>query len=138
MNIEDIKWEAVKENKRGRRKRTWDVRITLNKSGTESRNMKVRFGFINKAAEVFHAGQYIAMSEPVKDRIYFMTSDEKKDNRFKKIGMSKADLQSLYTSFSPIDRIEKIYRANWVGGTYMIQFDDECSLYFIERNNGDD
>ena len=137
MKANEIKWpELVK--KEYQPKRTYDVRVTLIKSGRADGKMSIRFGFLNKAAAAFHADRFLLISEPQNDRIYFLECSEKKDYRYKKILFSaKKDSSGkcLCTSFIPSDELDKVYRAKWIGGTFKLQYDDECEMYFIERKN---
>ena len=118
------------------RKRTYDVRITLNKSG--EKGYVVRFGFLNKAKEAFADISYMEITdvEKITDRIYFVPSKEQEHNKQFKLSRSDKS-QNKYFTFTPSENAEKIYRANWINGTFRIKKDPECGLWYIEneRNN---
>jgi hypothetical protein len=113
--------------------RTYDVRITLNKSG---RNRQViRFGFINNAAEEFGKHAFIEASniEYTKDRIYFRSHDEKINANVHTLSSNgKTREDSCYFSFTPSDRAEKMYRMNWIGKLFPLFYDNENELHYID------
>ena len=116
-------------------KRHYDVRVTLNKCGRDNTNV-VRFGFINKAAKAFGSHLFIEASdvEYTKNRIYFLCHDEQIHRNVHKLSSNrKAKNDSCYFAITPSEKAEKIYRMNWIGKTYQIQFDEENDLYFIEN-----
>jgi len=113
--------------------RTYDVRITLNKSGHGK--PVVRFGFLNEAAKIFGENPFIEASdvEYIKDRIYFKTHVEKVNNNVHTLssnGKSRAD--SCYFALTPSDKAEKIYRMNWIGKLFPLFWDEENELYYID------
>ena len=132
-NDEMNKLFPVPERKRVVTHRTYDVRITLNKSG-KARQV-IRFGFINQAAAEFGKHTFIEASdiECLKDRIYFRLHDEKINNNVHTLssnGKSKTD--SCYFSLTPSEKAEKMYRMNWIGKLFPILYDDENELYYID------
>lgn len=114
--------------------RHWDVRITLNKSGHENRYV-CRFGFLNKAAEVFGTKPFIEVTSVKKlpKRIYFRLHDEKVKNAHKLCTNSNSTSSNLYTSITPTEGEEKIYRMSWINNTYSLKFDEEAGFYYIEN-----
>jgi hypothetical protein len=116
-------------------KRSYDVRISLNKSG-DNRPQVVRFGFINRAAQILGISQFIEASdiEYTKERVYFRTHDEKHHKDIHTLSTnSKTRQDSCYFAISPSAKAEKIYRMNWVGKTYPLLYDEENELYYIEN-----
>lgn len=113
--------------------RTYDVRVTLNKSG---RNKQViRFGFINHAAEEFGKHPFIEASdiEYTKDRIYFRSHDEKTNNNVHTLSSnSKTITDGCYFAFTPSDKAEKMYRMNWIGKLFPLKWDPENELHYID------
>ena len=127
-------FENKAKNKSYESKRTYDVRITLNKSG-KGDGFSIRFGFLNNAAKAFGESQYIQISnvEKLQDAIFFRTHNEKMFlDAYKLSSNSKSRTSNCYTAFTPSVSQEKIYRLKWVNKTFNIQFDDECGLYFIK------
>lgn len=123
-----IQWNEVKDTHVAV-KRTYDVRVTLNKAG-DSRRMVIRFGFINDALKAF-SKDYIEASKITGDRIYFRTFNEKANGNVHKI--SKVDKGAgRYFSMTVSPEQEKIYRAKWINGTFKLKYDEENELYFIE------
>lgn len=118
------------------RKRKYDVRITLNKSG--DKRFVVRFGFLNKATEELVDANYLEITdvEKIAGRIYFIPSKEKEHNKQFKLSMSNKS-QNKYFTFTPSEKAEKIYRAKWIGGTFKINKDQECGLWYIENEKND-
>ena len=129
-------WYDTKVTRTGRPPvKHWDVRITLNKCGHENRYV-FRFGFLNKAAEVFGAKPFIEVSSVKKlpKRIYFKLHDEKVNrNAHKLCTNSHSSTSNLYTSITPVEGEEKIYRMNWINNTYSLKFDEEAGYYYIEN-----
>lgn len=118
------------------RKRTYDVRITLNKSG--EKGYVVRFGFWNKAKETFTDACYMEITdvEKIGDRIYFLPVKEQQHNKQFKLSRSDKS-QNKYFTFTPSENAEKIYRANWINGTFRLKKDPECGLWYIENEKND-
>ena len=115
--------------------RTYDVRITLNKS-SKSNGFVVRFGFLNEAVKAFNGKTYIQASkvETLPNRIYFRLLNERTYiGAHKLCTNSKAETSNLYMSFTPSEAAEKIFRAKWVGKTFKIKYDEECEHYYIEQ-----
>ena len=118
-------------------KRTYDVRVTLNKSG--SKGFVIRFGFINKAAEAFNGKTYIQMSrvDKLPNRIYFKLFDSRANLDAHKLSTSKKEssTSNIYATMTPSPAAEKIYRAKWIGKTFNIKFDEDARLYYIEQDD---
>lgn len=115
------------------RHRTYDVRVTLNKSG--HKKQVIRFGFINQAAEEFGRYPFIEASniEYIKDRIYFRSHEEKINGNVHKLSCNgKSITYSCYFSFTPSDKAEKMYRMNWIGKLFPLRWDPENELYYID------
>lgn len=113
--------------------RTYDVRITLNKSGHGK--PVIRFGFINNAAKTFGAKPFIEASniEYTKDRIYFRMHDEKINANVHVLSSNgKTHLDSCYFTITPSDKAEKMYRMNWIGKLFPLFYDSENELYYID------
>lgn len=119
-----------------REKRKYDVRISLNKSG--GKRLVVRFAFYNKATEVLVDANYMAITdvEKIAGRIYFIPSKEKEPNKQFKLSKSNKS-QNKYFTFTPSEKAEKIYRSKWIGGTFKINKDKECGLWYIENEKND-
>ena len=115
-------------------KRTYDVRITINRAGKGNRNA-IRFGFINWAASVFMGCRFIELSdvEYMKNRIYFRAHDQKIHRKVFSLASNRNGQNSFYFSITPSEKAEKIYRMNWVGHSYMLKHDDENNLFYIEN-----
>ena len=130
----EIIWNEDKERKAVHIKRTWDVRITLNKCG-KGNKMVVRFGFLNKAVKAFKKN-YIEMSKIASNRIYFRLFDNKANSNVYKLSKNKAAIDpGMYATISVSEEQEKLYRAKWINGTFNLLFDDENQLYYIENTN---
>lgn len=133
MSLDMNKAFPTPEKKTAKTHRTYDVRITLNKSGHE--RSVIRFGFINSAAEAFGTKPFIEASdiEYTKDRIYFRTHDEKVNANVHTLSSNgKTRTDSCYFAFTPSDKAEKMYRMNWIGKLFPVLFDDENGLFFID------
>lgn len=133
ININDI---FDNRQSRTSNPRNYDVRITLNKSGTYKRadRFVIRFGFLNEAVKAFFGKDYIQVSkvEALPDRIYFRTSNSRDNlDMHKLLTNSNSKATNLYTTITPSDQAEKIYRAKWINKTFDIQFDSEVGLYYI-------
>ena len=126
-----IEWNEDKKITTTAPKRNWDVRITLNKCGRDNQ-MVVRFGFLNQAVKTFGNKPYIEMSKIANDRIYFRLFDNKANSNTVKLCKNKGKNPGLYTSFKPSKEQDKLYRARWINGTYMLHYDEDNKLYFIE------
>lgn len=128
--------EQIFENKKKPEasKRTYDVRVTLNRAG--GKRFAVRFGFINQGFAAFRDAAYIQPSsvEKYQERIYFKTHGERAFfDAYKLSDTSTKDKTSgKYFTFTPSEKAEKIYRSKWIGKTFPIKFDEECRLYYIE------
>lgn len=118
-------------------KRTYDVRVTLNKSG--GNGFVIRFGFINKAAEAFGGKTYIQVSrvDKLPNRIYFKLFDTRANLDAHKLSASKkgSKTSNIYATMTPTPAAEKIYRAKWIGKTFGIKFDEDVKLYYIEQDD---
>lgn len=113
--------------------RTYDVRITLNKSGRG--RQVIRFGFINNASKTFGAKPFIEASniEYTKDRIYFRSHDEKRNANVHVLSSNgKTHLDSCYFTLTPSEKAEKMYRMNWIGKLFPLIYDEENELYYID------
>lgn len=120
-------------------KRNYDIRVTLNKSG--KKRTTVRFGLLNAAANEAKKYDYAEVStdtEIMKTRLYFRFHKEKMNANVHKLSISTSENGApgagLYFTITPSERAEKIYRMNWIGKTYKLQYDDENELYYIENN----
>lgn len=135
MNINGIFEDRTpKTGKRPPMKRTYDVRVTLNKNGKNQR-FSIRFGFLNEAARIFGEKDFIQVSNVTKmqDRIYFKSHDEKTYLDVYKLSSSTgAEGNGRYMSITPSAAEEKIYRLKWIGKTFNLKYDDDNSLYYIE------
>lgn len=132
MNINDI--FDNRQSKRIINPRTYDVRITLNKSG--SGRFAIRFGFLNEAVKAFGGAAYIQVSkvEKLPNQIYFRVFDNKANlDAHKLCTNSKSETSNLYTTITPTEAAEKIYRTKWVGKTFKIKYDKENGLYYIDQ-----
>lgn len=139
--MKDYSW-MFKERRTKRvagNKRLYDVRITLNKNGSGGR-MAIRFGLINAAAEEGKKHGFAEASNDLnllKNRIYFLFHDAKTGSNVHQLSASKSRNGSpcagLYFTVTPSAEEEKIYRMNWIGKTYKLQYDEDYELYFIEN-----
>jgi hypothetical protein len=116
------------------RRRTYDVKITINKNGNGRDCM--RFAFLNKAAEIAEDYSFVKVSSPELERnkIYFLFSKEKsgKSRDFKRL--HRKSESGRYFTVTPDPGIEeKRYRAEWLNHTYSIKYDGECGCYYIEN-----
>ena len=135
MKLEQITWMTSQKRKQKSVKRNYDVRVSLNRSG-ENKSV-IRFGFLNQGARVFAKSKYIEVSDVVKlpNRIYFRVFDEKVNPNVHALSNNfNSRSKNLYTSITPSEKAEKIYRMNWITRTYTLKFDEECSLYYIENS----
>ena len=130
MNIDELFKNTVRTSYQA--KRTYDVRITLNKDGKGG--YAIRFGFLNKAVEVIGGKPYAQVSSVCKcrNRIYFRFLDKKNYLDIYKISRPR-DAKSMYIQFSVSDKEEKIYRSDWIQGTFKMQYDEACQLYYIAK-----
>ena len=113
--------------------RTYDVRITLNKSG--SKGFVVRFGFLNESIKAFIGKSYIQVSkvEKLPDRIYFRLFDNREYiDTHKLVTNSKAATSYLYMTITPTSNEEKIYRAKWINKEFRLHRDENNELFYIE------
>jgi hypothetical protein len=114
--------------------RNYDVRISLNKSGGE--RFSVRFGLINKAADILGDKPFIEVSdvEYTKDRLYFISHNEKHHNNIHTLSINKKERRhSCYFAITPSEKAEKLYRSKWIGKLCNLLYDEENSLYYIEN-----
>ena len=135
MKLEQIAWMTSSKTNSKPANRNYDVRVTLNKSG--GNRHVIRFGFLNQGARVFAKSKYIEVSdvEKLPNRIYFRVFDEKVNPNVHVLSNNyKSRSKNLYTSMTPSEKAEKIYRMKWINGTYTLKFDEECSLYYIEND----
>lgn len=116
--------------------RNYDVRVTLNKAG--GNRFAIRFGFINRGFAAFKDAYYLQATNVEKGqyRIYFMPHEKRDYLDVYKLIRGKTP-SSLYFSFTPSEKAEKIYRAKWIGKTFRLVYDDECGLYYIQLNMTD-
>lgn len=132
MNINEI--FDNRQSRRVANPRTYDVRITLNKSG--SGRFAIRFGFLNEAVKAFGGKTYIQASkvEKLPTKIYFRLFDNKANlDAHKLCTNSKSETSNLYMTITPSEADEKIYRAKWVGKTFKLKYDSDNSLYYITQ-----
>ena len=131
MNTTDI--NKIFEGEKQPAHRAYDVRVTLNRSG--SGRFRIRFGFLNDAVKAFDNKPYMQASqvEKLADYIYFKPVDKKVPGAQKLCTNSNSTTTNLYASITPSEAAEKIYRAKWVGKTFKIQLDEECGLYYISQ-----
>ena len=116
-------------------KKTYDVRVTLNKSG---RNRQcVRFGLLNYAAAMAQEHLFVEVSdiEFCKDRLYFRFHDEKEHRNIHTLSKSAKENKGVgfYFSITPSEKAEKLYRMNWIGKTFAFKHDPEIDLFYIEN-----
>lgn len=132
MNINEI--FDNRQSRKPANTRTYDVRITLNKSGFG--RFVIRFGFLNDAVNDFSGNTYIQVSrvDKLPNRIYFRLFPNKANLDVHKLCTnSNSGTSNLYTAITPTEAAEKIYRAKWIGKTFKIKHDDEYDLYYIEQ-----
>ena len=136
LNINDL--FPTPETRPSPTKRTYDVRITLNKSG-DKRHV-IRFGFINDAAKLLQKWEYIEPStvllENAPNRIYFRQHPIKTHRNVYKLSISNnksSKKEGCYFSFTPDEKSEKKYRMSWINNTFKILYDEENDLYYIEK-----
>ena len=130
----EILWNEEKKPRKASPKMTWDVRITLNKCG-KGNKMVMRFGFLNNAIKVFKK-DYIEMSKISNNRIYFRLFDNKANINVHKLSKNDAVKNpGKYAATSVSSEQEKIYRAKWINIPFMLQFDEDNQLYYIENVN---
>lgn len=139
MRLEDVMMGFAKkpQNRRvgSRNDRNYDVRISLRKTGKDDNKYRVSIGFLNKAFEVFSGKNYMTVTnlEMKKDNfIYFMTFDEKSETDCHVCKITNKGKGNCEIVFTPTDSLEKTYRSKWIGN-YKVQYDEECGLYFIDR-----
>ena len=115
-------------------KRTYDVRITLNKKGDR---FSIRFGFINNSLKAIGDKSYAQVSNISKcrERIYFKFLDKKDYLDVHKLSSSCEDnkITSLYITIMPTEKEEKIYRSEWIGKVFEIKYDADSGFYYIEK-----
>ena len=117
-------------------KRTYDVRITLNKAGGS--RQCIRFGFLNKGAAEAGKHGYAEASdiEYLKTRIYFRFHDSRVSRNVHTLSISSSKKpinRACYFTITPSEKAEKQYRMNWIGKTFMLQYDEDLKLYYIEN-----
>lgn len=125
-------------NNKGERVRTYDVKITLNKSG-HGRQV-IRFGFLNNAAAKANGYQFVEASnvEYMKDRICFRFHNEKLHRNIHTLSKSNGITgNGYYFTITPSEAAEKIYRMNWIGKEFSFLYDSEHDWYFIEDSKED-
>lgn len=120
-------------------KRTYDIKITLNNSG-EGRQC-IRFGLLNKAAVEAdkHGFAEVSNIEYLKTRLYFRFHDSKLNRNVHTLSKSSKDNSGSgsYFCITPSGKAEKLYRMNWIGKAYMLQYDTDNNLYYIENTKED-
>lgn len=141
LNIDDLFENKTK--KEHVPKRTYDVKVTMKKNGTRrngSTRYSIRFGLINKAADVFNKMEFIQMSSVVKCpyRIYFRQYDHKECLNVYKLRRNTDAATGLEFSITPDDKTEKIMRTIWVGKEFFLRYDDYNKMYFIETEGEDE
>ena len=120
----------------GGRKRKYEVRVSLNKSGDR---WIVRIGFINKAVDIFARYSLCGPSDitgKCKNRIYFMPKKENNGERLYTISKQTnrdGKITNCEFKFTPTKEEEKMYRKYWAGKTYNLHYDEIMSLYYIEK-----
>ena len=132
MNIDEM-FSGPERRQPIRGHRTYDVKITLNKCG--SGRQVVRFGFINGAAQELGKKPFIEASniEYTKERIYFRTHDEKTSLNVHTLSSNgKTRQDSCYFTMTPTEKGEKMYRMNWINKTFMLYYDPEYELHYID------
>ena len=132
MNIDEM-FSGPERRQPIRGHRTYDVKITLNKSG--SGRQVVRFGFINGAAQELGKKPFVEVSdiEITKERIYFRTHDEKTSLNVHTLSSNgKTRQDSCYFTMTPTEKGEKMYRMNWINKTFMLYYDPEYELHYID------
>lgn len=133
MTLDLQKAFPIPERKHTNGHRTYDVRITLNKSGRAKQ--VVRFGFINDAAKTFGQHPFIEASdlEYTRDKIYFRSHDTKATANVHVLSSNgKTPQDSCYFTFTPSDKAEKMYRMNWIGKLFPLFYDQATGLYYID------
>lgn len=134
MNINEI--FDNRQSKRIINPRVYDVRITLNKNGSD--RFAIRFGFLNEAVKAFAGKNYIQVSrvDKLPNRIYFRLFDNKANLDAHKLSTNpKSETSNSYMTITPTEAAEKIYRAKWVGKTFKIKYDQEYDLYYIDQED---
>lgn len=114
----------------------YDVRITLNKSG--GGRQCIRFGFINKGAAEAGKHSYAEASdiEYLKSRIYFRFHETRVSSNVHTLSVSSSKKpinRACYFTITPNEKAEKLYRMNWIGKTFMLQYDEDLKLYYVEN-----
>lgn len=133
MNINEL-FDNRTTRSRYTPKRTYDVRITLNKKGD---HFSIRFGFINNSLKAIGEKNYAQVSNISKcrERIYFKFLNERKYLDVHKLSSScEGDKKtSLYITITPSGKEEKIYRSDWIGKVFDIKYDNDSGFYYIEK-----
>jgi len=121
----------------------WDVRVTLIRKGDGANNMQARFSFCNKAAEVFSEMSCVEISSVKKSpkRIFFRAYEEdgaklraQGKRAYKLCANSNSKSNRRYAVLTPMGDEEKIYRMNWMNNAYLIKYDEEERVYYIDAN----
>ena len=134
MKREEIMGMFIDHNAKAIRtpvKRNYDVKITVYKSGRADGGCVVRFGFINKAGEIFKKGINAEATdvEKMRNKVYFRSSEEKEHSKMYKLSSDASTCS--YFSFTPTAEAEKIYRALWLNKEFKLEYDEECEMYYI-------
>lgn len=113
-------------------RRTYDIKISLieNSGGP----MRVRFGVLNKAAEISKDFPYVEVSSPLysNDHIFFRFYSERQHKKtYKLIRNSGEKGTAKAFSFTPSKEESKAWRKHWAGKTYSLLFDEESGLYYV-------
>ncbi len=113
-------------------KNPYDIKISLieNAGGP----MKVRFGVLNKAAEVSKNYSYIEVSSPLysKDHLFFRFYSERQHKKtYKLVKSSRSKGAARFFSFTPSKEESKAWRKHWTGKTYTLLLDEESGLYYV-------
>ena len=132
MNIDEL-FDNRTARTKCTQKRTYDVRISLNKKGD---HFSIRFGFINESLKAIGNRTYAQVSNVslCRDKIYFKFWDRKEYLDVHKLTSSnKSGNTSLYTTITPDGNEEKIYRSDWIGKVFNIKYDELSGYYYIEK-----
>lgn len=139
-NLDFNKVFKVRERKQIEAKRNYDVRITINKAGTE--RQCIRFGLINKGAEIAKSNNFVWVGDLTesKTKIFFKFFKTKENIDCHKIsqgfsGKAYSESTSFCFTHTPKSETkeEKMYRMNWVGKSYSLKYNEEYDVYYIEN-----
>lgn len=139
-NLDLNKVFKVRKKKQTETKKNYDVKITINKAGTE--RQCIRFGLINKGAEIAKSNSFVWIGDltETKTKIIFKFLKNKENSSCHMIshgfrGKPYSESTSFCFTYTPDSKTkeEKMYRMNWVGKTYPLKYNEELDVYYIEN-----